>query len=599
MKGLLVSIVLFLNMSCFGQKNDYVWIIGGNSVNHLYNGFQWGTAIANFKQDPVSFEFDNRITMDLSGTNSIVSDNTGKLMMYSNGMYVQNYLHRDIPGLDTISYSLHWENFNYHNYLPDGSDWKSGLSGNQWILMIPDPSNASAYYIFHPYVELSNGPSYLAHFMMSKVIFDDQAGEGRTVFKDSIVNSGIFQWGLTAVRHGNGRDWWLIHGTKYNLTYDIYLLDPAGIHLHHREDEIYRSFHRNTYEQLCFSPRGDKLVVAEGLELTDTIRISIYDFDRCSGHLSKKSSKLLTLERYFIYGSTAFSPDGKYLYYNDGIRMYQCDMDVDDILSTEMVVATYDGSVIEYYDGKLIFYKMALGPDGRIYCIPPGNTRSIHTIEYPEEKGAASTIIQNKIALPIKNFNSIPNVPYYRLGPFDGSSCDTLDLDNNPVANFRYAQDTTDALTLRLTDLSYFRPESWEWDFGDGTYFSGRKPFNHTFPIAGNYKVCLTVKNEISMHTQCRDIIIGTTSSDDVQMLNVHVSLFPNPVEDAFNVNISEYIPSDAKLVLCDVLGNRLLNKKVFYGQNTINVDNLPRGVYLYTVTENGLNIKDGKIVKL
>ncbi|HUN17934.1 MAG TPA: hypothetical protein PK622_14010, partial [Saprospiraceae bacterium] len=88
-------------MSCFGQKNDYVWIIGGNSVNHLYNGFQWGTAIANFKQDPVSFEFDNRITMDLSGTNSIVSDNTGKLMMYSNGMYVQNYLHRDIPGLDT------------------------------------------------------------------------------------------------------------------------------------------------------------------------------------------------------------------------------------------------------------------------------------------------------------------------------------------------------------------------------------------------------------------------------------------------------------------------------------------------------------------
>ncbi len=64
MKGLLVSIVLFLNMSCFGQKNDYVWIIGGNSVNHLYNGFQWGTAIANFKQDPVSFEFDNRITMD-------------------------------------------------------------------------------------------------------------------------------------------------------------------------------------------------------------------------------------------------------------------------------------------------------------------------------------------------------------------------------------------------------------------------------------------------------------------------------------------------------------------------------------------------------
>ncbi|MBK7700782.1 MAG: hypothetical protein IPJ39_19660 [Saprospiraceae bacterium] len=32
-----------------------------------------------------------------------------------------------------------------------------------------------------------------------------------------------------------------------------------------------------------------------------------------------------------------------------------------------------------------------------------------------------------------------------------------------------------------------------------------------------------------------------TTSSDDVQMLNVNVSLFPNPVEDLFNAIFRVY----------------------------------------------------------
>jgi hypothetical protein len=556
-------VIVFTSTICFGQKNDYVWILGGNSVNHFNNGYQWGTAIVDFKEDSVRFLYNEKITMDVSRTSSIISNNQGDLLMYSNGMYVHHGDHRDIPGLDTISYSSHWENFNYHDYLPDGSDWKSGLPGNQWILMLPDPGDSSSYYIYHPYVDNTQGPLFLAHLFETKVFFNELHPQGILIYKERKVHSGQFQWGLTAVRHGNGRDWWLVHGSLFNASAEIYYLDKNGLNHHSREEDIFRTHHRRFYHHASFSPRGDHYAIAGRLELSDTSQISIYSFDRCSGRLSKKENKLF-VQTNILYGSIAFSADGKYLYYSDGLTMYQCDMDAEDILGSAVVVAEFDGSISEVYKEKLLFSSMALAPDGRIYCIPPGNTRSIHTIEYPEEPGVGSEMIQNKIKLPIKNFNSIPNVPYYRLGPEDGSPCDTLGIDNVAVAHFRYDQDTSDHRRIRFTDLSYFMPERWEWDFGDGTTFSGRKPYFHTFPSSGTYRVCLTVSNANGSHTYCKDIVIGnTTPAIDDLPPGMQVHLFPNLTAGDIQITISDYVPADARILIYDAMGNRIVDKRV------------------------------------
>jgi len=599
MRAFFVIFFCFGYLLGHGQKNDYTWIVGGNSVNIFKYGYQWGTAIADFKKEPVEFRYDEKITMDFSGTNSIISNTDGDLLMYSNGMYVQNRYHQDVLGLDTISYSPHWENFNYHDYLPDGSPWKSGLPGDQWILMLPDPANDTSHYIFHPYVENQKGPLYLAHLLMTKVEFGDNRSQGKVIYKDSVVRSGVFQWGLTAVKHGNGRDWWLIHGTHYNQTYDIYLLDPAGIKYVSSASDIYRDSYRYVYGNARFSSRGDFYVVAEGIEQTDSIRVAIYNFDRCSGLLTKNSKKILT-DRKIFRGSVDFSLDGKFLYYTNGYKMYQCDMEEEDIFGSEVVVAEYDGSISEIYKGKLIFSAMMLAPDGKIYCIPPGNTRSIHTIEYPDERDSVCTVIQNKIALPVQNFNSLPNLPYYRLGPADGSTCDTLGLDNMPQALFRFEQDTADHLRLRFTDLSYFRPQEWLWDFGDGTSFVGRKPYWHQFKADGQYNVCLKVSNENGEHTYCRNIVIGHPSStqglDDVEM-DVH--LFPNPSDGDFNLTVSSYIPQRARILIYNSVGDLIIHKKIFYGQNKIELADHPSGIYFYQILENGMSISNGKMIKI
>jgi hypothetical protein len=53
MKWFFSFLFICLSIKSICQKNDYVWIIGGNSVNHFNNGYQWGTAIADFKEDPM------------------------------------------------------------------------------------------------------------------------------------------------------------------------------------------------------------------------------------------------------------------------------------------------------------------------------------------------------------------------------------------------------------------------------------------------------------------------------------------------------------------------------------------------------------------
>ena len=65
-----------------------------------------------------------------------------------------------------------------------------------------------------------------------------------------------------------------------------------------------------------------------------------------------------------------------------------------------------------------------------------------------------------------------------------------------PVANFTATPRSGDApLAVRFTDTSSGIPTGWSWTFGDGGTSSEADPF-HTYSIAGNYTVGLTVTNE-------------------------------------------------------------------------------------------------------
>ncbi len=64
-----------------------------------------------------------------------------------------------------------------------------------------------------------------------------------------------------------------------------------------------------------------------------------------------------------------------------------------------------------------------------------------------------------------------------------------------PVANFSGSPTSGDVpLTVGFSDLSTNSPDTWSWDFGDGTNSSAQNP-SHEYTTAGTYTVSLTASN--------------------------------------------------------------------------------------------------------
>ncbi|MEZ4954086.1 MAG: PKD domain-containing protein [Saprospiraceae bacterium] len=153
-----------------------------------------------------------------------------------------------------------------------------------------------------------------------------------------------------------------------------------------------------------------------------------------------------------------------------------------------------------------------------------------------------------------------------------------------PVAKFRYEQDTLDYLQVEFTDLSYYEPTEWSWDFGDNTTSQDTSPV-HVFPQSGTYEVCLTVSNVNGEHTFCRTLSLGTVSSSEEAEL-VTITAFPNPCREGVNIILNDYLPRDAKVVLYDAVGQRQKEQSVQTGWNTVRLDGLPTGIYFYEIWE-------------
>jgi hypothetical protein len=72
------------------------------------------------------------------------------------------------------------------------------------------------------------------------------------------------------------------------------------------------------------------------------------------------------------------------------------------------------------------------------------------------------------------------------------------------VSKFDYIPDCNNRLSYTF-DRS-IGAQTWEWDFGDGTTFTGQNPGHHIFPGFGTYEVTLrTTNNTCSLYIKEND----------------------------------------------------------------------------------------------
>ncbi len=208
---------------------------------------------------------------------------------------------------------------------------------------------------------------------------------------------------VTAIKHANSIDWWLIIPQFRNQKYYVLLVTNEGV-----VSIIEQSIGLNTTSagesggQATFSPVGQFYFRSNPSDGT-----FIFDFDRNIGVLSNFR---------FIpsFGDTGFrggviaSPNSKLLYVFTGLHAFQYDLWAENIPESEILIAEFDGFQNPF---STLFYHGRIGPDCKIYVNSNTTVRNLHVIHYPDERGIACGFEQHAITLPHNNGRTLPNLP--------------------------------------------------------------------------------------------------------------------------------------------------------------------------------------------
>lgn len=553
-------------------RNDYNWILGypPNKPDNYFGGVK-----IDFNQNNCSSEYFETICNALNP--AVLSSDSGKLLAYSNGCSIYNGNHEIMAGGDTIASGAIWDS--YCSTL--------GYPGTQNHILLPWPGDSTKAILFY----ISSNSTITNYFLLYACInFDSENPLGIVYQKDRFLISPGTSDLHTATKHANGRDWWIILPENKTNRFFTFLLSPAGVNLVSTQSIGEAWGEREWASQAIFTPDGTKYI-----RFNPWKGLDMFDFDRCTGMLSNPIESGPLSDPVKVASGVAASMDSRYLYVANQTILYQYDLAADDILSTQVVIDEYDGFQDPFATN---FYQMALAPDGKIYVFSTNGNKSLGVINDPKARGDSCNFKQHDFKTPAYVEIGAINMPYFRLGPSDGSSCDTLGLNNIPIAYFTYQTDTLDPLSVAFTDLSYFNPEEYVWSFGDNSSSILKDPADHDYTSTGLFNVCLTVKNEYGENTFCRLIALDTTVSTDENPFARSILVSPNPFKDEIAVENQSDLRG-LKLTLISNLGSIVFESEAFDNHYNTDLSAYLAGIYFYTITQEGTLIKSGKLIKL
>jgi Secretion system C-terminal sorting domain len=452
MKKLLIFSVIYLftffNFVLGQSKRDQSWVLGlRNQINHPQNKYLGGMILKfdEIGKDPIITTFDSDYAGWFSGT---ANDTIGNVQFYTTNCDLynnENQLMENGNGLNSNYYDTIVCKESGGRY-----DIRSGT------LLLPTPDREEIYQILT--LNPDTFPSsfwFTFKLLLTQVDVTKNGGLGAVISKNQQMLNDSLHDAISSVRHGNGRDWWIIvpHGT--GRAFYSFLLSPTGLekitdqsfpaekstllpeiiddftfeHLELRYEFNAESFGG----QAIFSPDGTKyarIYIGNGVE--------IYDFNRCDGTLNLSHTinfkELITFDTLRGVGACglAFSPNSHFLYFNDGVGLYQLDLDSKTENWIPDLIDKYDG--FEEIGGfPTSFYQMRNAPNGKIYLICSSGMKSLHVINEPNRKGKCCHFVQRGFELPRINDWVINYFPNYNLLDLSDSLCDTLGINGHKI----------------------------------------------------------------------------------------------------------------------------------------------------------------------
>ena len=376
------------------------------------------------------------LTATIEGT-ATVSDAWGNLLFYTDGRTVWN---------------------SHHSVMPDGLGLNGGASAAQAALIVHQPDSAHRYYVFTAsHMASSPGLSY------SIVDMQADGGLGDIVVKNMPLQFPVGEK-ITAYKHDNNRDIWIISHGWDNNEFQARLLTPAGLGapVVSTVGSVHGGLVDNAIGFMKCSPDGKWLAAA----VYKASVVELFRFDRSTGIVS---APLPLPQADWAYG-LEFSPDSRKLYVSTQVtvpQVVQYDLTTDDsatIASSKLTVAT---TSVPQPGG------LALAPNGKIYLAAWNGYCSV--IANPNALGTACLYADNAVSLGAGLAKlSVPNFPPYLFAP-----------------NYLEHAGICSGDTTWLSVYDQYEVDSVHWWPGDGSgpLSAAGGTLGYIYPAPGTYAV--------------------------------------------------------------------------------------------------------------
>jgi len=342
-----------------------------------------------------------------------MSSSNGQLLFYTNGWTLLDKNGQVVQGADSLSPTP----YSYNDLLYGGNNFP------QNSLFIQHENDSSLYTMVHTTMfdsDISRGPLTV---WRSKFKINSDSSISVIEKNIEIINDTVESIGISACKHANGRDWWVMIKNQFTTKSHLLLFTPDTLLFNMIETPGSALYDDGACK--VFSPNGSYYATYA----SHAGGVRIYQFDRCAGSLSLMSIVPDPDNANSAGFGLSFSPSGRFLYFSNLEKIFRVDMQSNLQPADVQLVYTYTPFMDSAFGYLNVFHVMELGGDGKIYINGSGGCRYYCTIDNPDEVNLANIGYNHfNFKIPFFNNHTLTNHVNYSLGQLPGSPCDTLGL---------------------------------------------------------------------------------------------------------------------------------------------------------------------------
>ncbi|NJL77592.1 MAG: hypothetical protein HC892_23725 [Saprospiraceae bacterium] len=182
-------VLLALSEKIVCQKHDYIWLLGYDGIISM-NVDTFGTTVLDFNNN-LTIAKNKDIPYGMNSANVTMSDANGNYLFSSNGVTIYDASHKIMKNAGILN-----------------TNDVGGYILPQGVLALPHPRDSNLYAFFHG--RKGGGIVWVTKTWYSEIDMRENEGLGAVTLMQPLVQDTLRPGRFTAVKHGNGRDWWII-----------------------------------------------------------------------------------------------------------------------------------------------------------------------------------------------------------------------------------------------------------------------------------------------------------------------------------------------------------------------------------------------------